>query len=333
MMNRTNLILSTSPQTQPARKLRRLANLTLRQRISYRGAQRNNTGKELDSETGLYYYGARYLDPKTSRWMSGDPALGEYVPSAPVSDEARKRNGNLPGMGGVFNHVNLHTYHYAGNNPVRYIDPDGRQTFVARTWFGGVNQLHFGRTFADQLSRNKTPSNASQSNETGTGRIGVDFGGLATQEGLRDISGYDRGRSEEACFALTLMSAVQDFTGVSLNSEQVIGLMEDFYIDGLINGENEVTNPSGILNATLGAVGRPDLVGSFSRESTQGDYMALRGWTKGEPSVRHFNLGDGDGGFMFDPWSGNGNPQNKPGTNAINGYITFRKREESGQND
>jgi hypothetical protein len=27
----------------------------------------------------------------------------------------------------VFNIVNLHTYHYAGNNPVKYVDPDGRE--------------------------------------------------------------------------------------------------------------------------------------------------------------------------------------------------------------
>jgi RHS repeat-associated protein len=84
------------------------------------------TGKELDLETGLYYFGARYLDSKTSRWISGDPAVGDYLPSAPVNGEAKKRNGNLPGQGGVFNTINLHTYSYSLNNPVRYTDPDGR---------------------------------------------------------------------------------------------------------------------------------------------------------------------------------------------------------------
>ena len=45
-----------------------------------------------------------------------------------------KHNENLPGMGGVFNVVNLHVYHYAGYsqrsfelyNPIKYVDPDGR---------------------------------------------------------------------------------------------------------------------------------------------------------------------------------------------------------------
>jgi RHS repeat-associated protein len=37
------------------------------------------TGKELDPETGLYYYGARYLDPKTSLWLSSDPALKDHM--------------------------------------------------------------------------------------------------------------------------------------------------------------------------------------------------------------------------------------------------------------
>jgi len=125
MISRSRLTQTTSPQFQPARKLRRLANLALSQRLLYRRKRHNYTGKELDSETGLYYYGARYLDPKASRWLSGDPAVGEYFPSAPINDEARKRNESLPGMGGVFNYVNLHVYHYAGNNPVKYTDPDG----------------------------------------------------------------------------------------------------------------------------------------------------------------------------------------------------------------
>ena len=61
-------------------------------------------------------------DPKYSRWLSTDPALGEYIPEAPVNEEARKRNGNLPGMGGVYNTINLNLYHYEGNNPMKFLD-------------------------------------------------------------------------------------------------------------------------------------------------------------------------------------------------------------------
>jgi hypothetical protein len=69
-----------------------------------------------------------------------------------VNGEARKRNGNLPGMGGVFNLVNLHLYHYAGNNPVKYTDPDGREPKWAT--LGNAINLDFGKDYMDLASAN-----------------------------------------------------------------------------------------------------------------------------------------------------------------------------------
>jgi hypothetical protein len=40
--------------------------------------------------------------------------------------QAGGESDNLPGMGGVYNTVNLHLYHYAGNNPVLLKDPNGK---------------------------------------------------------------------------------------------------------------------------------------------------------------------------------------------------------------
>ena len=69
--------------------------------------QRNGTwntpylfnAKELDEETGLYYYGARYLDPTGTRWLSVDPLFEKYVGMTP--------------------------YGYCAGNPVRLVDANG----------------------------------------------------------------------------------------------------------------------------------------------------------------------------------------------------------------
>ena len=56
----------------------------------------------------------RYLDAKYSRWLSTDPAVSDYV------------SGTSAGEGGIYNTVNFSLYHYAGNNPINYTDPNGK---------------------------------------------------------------------------------------------------------------------------------------------------------------------------------------------------------------
>lgn len=82
------------------------------------------------------------MDRKYSMWISTGPALGEYIPKAPIDEEAKKYNQNLPGMGGIFNHINGNLYHYAGNNPVKYTDPDGR--IVDTIWDIGFTLYDIG---------------------------------------------------------------------------------------------------------------------------------------------------------------------------------------------
>ena len=131
MKKQTSYLFTTTPPQQTVGIARRITPYhRFRCRLPCEKIRQKSTGKELDRETGLYYFGARYLDPRTSRWLSPDPAIwqGDFLPSAPNSDAARRRNANLPN-GGVFNTINLHVFNYSNNNPIRFVDPDGRTPF------------------------------------------------------------------------------------------------------------------------------------------------------------------------------------------------------------
>jgi hypothetical protein len=45
--------------------------------------------------------------------------MGEYVP------QAGQEKDKLPGIGGIYNTINMHTYAYTQNNPINLTDPDG----------------------------------------------------------------------------------------------------------------------------------------------------------------------------------------------------------------
>ncbi|AYM99600.1 RHS repeat-associated core domain-containing protein [Chryseobacterium sp. 3008163] len=77
--------------------------------------------KELDEDTGLYYYGARYYNPRLSIWYGVDP-LAVYNP---VMESEFYGDGQH--NGGVFYLGNLNPYIYTYQNPIKYIDPNGKQ--------------------------------------------------------------------------------------------------------------------------------------------------------------------------------------------------------------
>jgi RHS repeat-associated protein len=78
--------------------------------------------KELDRETGLYYYGARYYNPRASIWYGVDP-LAVYNPVMET-----QFYGDGEHNGGVFYWGNLNPYIYTYQNPIKYVDPNGKQT-------------------------------------------------------------------------------------------------------------------------------------------------------------------------------------------------------------
>ncbi|QII70328.1 type IV secretion protein Rhs [Apibacter sp. B3706] len=81
-------------------------------------------GKELDEETGLYYYGARYYNPRESVWLSADPLSG-YNPNNETEHYIDGQHN-----GGVYNSFNLNTNIYCYHNPVKLVDPNGKQAIA-----------------------------------------------------------------------------------------------------------------------------------------------------------------------------------------------------------
>ena len=84
--------------------------------------------KEFDEETGLYYYGARYYEPRLSLWLSTDPAQEKTL--------------------------HLTTYNFSQNNPINYIDADGLWSlkikfgFSLDTGFLGLKLMGIGGSIA-----------------------------------------------------------------------------------------------------------------------------------------------------------------------------------------
>ena len=88
-------------------------------------------GKQFDDETGLYYYGARYMNPMASLWYGVDPLAEKYN-----------------SIGG---------YVYCIGNPIRLVDPDGKKIVLVGTYKEKMKTLSNLQSLTnDNLYLNKT---------------------------------------------------------------------------------------------------------------------------------------------------------------------------------
>ena len=131
-------------------------------------------GKELDQETNLTYFGARYLDMKTSLWLNTDPLSGYN----PIQETEHYIDGQH--NGGIYNPMNMATYSYTYQNPVIYVDPTGKQAYfihgtssnskrwsdkTVNTLLKITNNKHYYRTFnwkAPLTNNQKTRGKAAE---------------------------------------------------------------------------------------------------------------------------------------------------------------------------
>ncbi len=79
--------------------------------------------KELDGETGNYYYGARYYNPVWGIWLGVDPLAHKYPSMSP--------------------------FVFTGNNPIMFIDPNGMEIDWGANFFGAVKAFVASR-FTEQ---------------------------------------------------------------------------------------------------------------------------------------------------------------------------------------
>jgi RHS repeat-associated protein len=90
--------------------------------------RRNERGEE----TGLDYFGARYMSSTQGRFSSPDPLVWQSWQSGDDEEQARFRDF-------ISNPQNFNLYTYGLNNPLKYNDPTGLDVEIAITFVGDVS--------------------------------------------------------------------------------------------------------------------------------------------------------------------------------------------------
>jgi RHS repeat-associated protein len=166
-------------------------------------------GKELDEETGLYYYGARYMNPITSMWYGVDPLAEKYP--------------------------NVSAFVYCMGNPVKLYDPDGKDP---KTW----NRVWGGVRFVGGIVQ-VTGGVVGGIATSWTG-VGAVAGGVAVVHGADDIqAGFRQLYSGETVenFTTKAIRNTTESLGVSKNTSEKIANCTDIGLGFVGSGSGLVS--------------------------------------------------------------------------------------------
>ena len=161
------------------------------------------TGKERDEETGYGYFGARYMDhEQMTMWLSVDPMADKYPGISP--------------------------YAYCAWNPVKLVDPDGRDLDIP-----DVNDANHQQTKKDILSLVKE-KNRERVTFNEDGSVSINREGLSDWQLMEGDKGlgllYDMVESEKKFFYET--------------SDDYSSVMEDGQTHSMVELQHGVVNAS-----------------------------------------------------------------------------------------
>jgi RHS repeat-associated protein len=240
------------------------------------------TGKELDPETGLYYFGARYYDPRVSIWVSVDNNVTNILINNKRLKEASRK---------------LSAYSYVLNNPIIYVDPDGLDD-----QFGAFTTKKFGDKYSESLDKfqKKHPETTETINKW-------TLNGTKWSKSLVDIAqDYSQFTIPDSDIdSKTSISPIVNIEGMDIDTVEISGFKIDSEIESggknlQLNLRLENGNLSGDLKATAPFIeGAATLTAGLSEDSSRIGVGYSKGIGGGVLSVSGSVTNPGDYSIML----------------------------------
>ncbi len=191
------------------------------QRNSSWNAPYTFSGKEKDAETGYGYFGARYYDSGLSIWLSVDPMSDKYPSMSP--------------------------YNYCMNNPVIFVDPDGREFILGGDLVQAEEDIKslVGPLYEDRITVD---------NETGMVSVNTD--------GLSDIEI----KSNPGFYLIYLLVKSPKKSLYEVSDNPTVGISAYRMIDGIIS-EYKINAPKAIEQLSEHGIANLSKYGKDSRDT------------------------------------------------------------------